>query len=114
MLKLLGECVISSVLSHRSKNLKQLTDQCHSSVLSGKTKDTTPSRSEGRTTMTQKTKRGLSPSRLPLFIHLSPPLEPALSKLGYLGGLFVLSEVLTPVLRPSFVLFSGLFPSLSF
>ena len=110
MLKLLGECVISSVLSHRSKNLKQLTDQCHSSVLSGKTKDTTPSRSEGRTTMTQKTKRGLSPSRLPLFIHLSPPLEPALSKLGYLGGLFVLSEVLTPVLRPSFVLFLRAFP----
>ena len=28
-----GECVISSVLSHHSKNLKQWTDQCYSSVL---------------------------------------------------------------------------------
>ena len=30
---LLGESIISSVLSHRSKNLKWLTNQCYSSVL---------------------------------------------------------------------------------
>ena len=31
-----GECVIFSVLSCNSKNLKQQTDQCYSSVLFGK------------------------------------------------------------------------------
>ena len=42
---------------------------------------------------------------------LTPPLhEPALCKLVYPGGLFVLSEVLTLVLRPSSVLFSWAFP----
>ena len=40
----------------------------------------------------------------------SPSPEPALGKLGQPGGLFVLPEVLTPVLRPSFVLFSQAFP----
>ena len=30
------ECVISLVLSHHSKNLKQRMDQCYSSVLFGK------------------------------------------------------------------------------
>ena len=39
---------------------------------------------------------------------------PALCKLGSPGVLFVLLDVLFPVLRPSFVLFCGLFPSLSF
>ena len=48
----------------------------------------------------------------PLFIHLSLP-GPVLCKLGQPGVLFVLPEVLTPVLGPSFVLFSQLFPSLS-
>ena len=35
-LPLSGEFVISLVLSHRSKNLKQRRDQCYSSVLFGK------------------------------------------------------------------------------
>ena len=48
----------------------------------------------------------------PLFICLSLP-GPVLCKLGQPGVLFVLPEVLTPVLRPSFVSFPGLFPSLS-
>ena len=39
-----------------------------------------------------------------------PPPGPALCKLGLPGGLFVLPEVLTLVLRPSFVLFSWAFP----
>ena len=42
------------------------------------------------------------------------PTPPALCKLGWLGVLFVLPEVLTQVLRPSFVLFSRAFPFLVF
>ena len=44
----------------------------------------------------------------------SPPREPTLCKLGWPGVLFVLPEVLTPVLRPSFVLFLQAFPFLVF
>ena len=47
------------------------------------------------------------------FLCFSLP-GPVLCKLGQPGVLFVLPEVLTPVLRPSFVLFSQLFPSRSF
>ena len=49
-----------------------------------------------------------------LFLHVFPPPGPALCKLGQTGALFVLPEVLTPVLRPSFVLFSQVFPFLVF
>ena len=49
----------------------------------------------------------------PLFICLSLP-GPVLCKLGQPGVLFVLPEVLTPVLGPSFVLFSRAFPFLVF
>ena len=45
----------------------------------------------------------------PLFICFSV-LGPVLCKLGQPGVLFVLPEVLTPVLGPSFVLFSWAFP----
>ena len=48
----------------------------------------------------------------PLFICLSLP-GPVLCKLGQ-PGVFVLPEVLTLVLGPSFVLFSGDFPFLVF
>ena len=44
-----------------------------------------------------------------LFLCFSLP-GPALWKLGCPGVLFVLPEVLTPVLGPSFVLFSWAFP----
>ena len=54
-LVLLGECVISLVLSHCNKNLKPWTDQCYCSVLLGKTKASTHLRSEGGPT--QKMKR---------------------------------------------------------
>ena len=47
------------------------------------------------------------------YMSLSLPV-PVLCKLGQPGVLFVLPEVLTPVLGPSFVLFLGLFPSRSF
>ena len=49
----------------------------------------------------------------PLFICFSLP-GPVLCKLGQPGALFVLPEVLTPVLGPSFVLFSRAFPFLVF
>ena len=51
---------------------------------------------------------------VPLFTCFFPPPGPALCKLGQPGVLFVLPEVLTPVLRPSFVLFSRAFPFLVF
>ena len=49
----------------------------------------------------------------PLFICLSLP-GPVLCKLGQPGVLFVLTEVLTPVLGPSFILFLWAFPFLVF
>ena len=49
-----------------------------------------------------------------LFMLFSPPPEPTLCKLGWPGVLFVLPEVLTLVLRPSFVLFLQAFPFLVF
>ena len=48
------------------------------------------------------------------FYMFFPPTGPALYKLGQPGVLFLLPEVLTPVLRPSFVLFSRAFPFLVF
>ena len=105
-----GECVISSVLSHQGKNLKQGMNQCYSSVLLGKTKDNIPSRSQGR--RTRKTKRrevSILLGFLLLYICFLPA-EPALWKLDKSGGLFVLSEVYTLVLGPSFVLFQWAFP----
>ena len=48
----------------------------------------------------------------PLFICLSFP-GPVLCKLGQPGVVFVLPEVLTPVLGPSFVSFSWAFPFLA-
>ena len=67
-----GECVISSVLSRHSKNLKQRMDQCYSSVLLA---------SKGKYILEtwgwanpKDSKRSPNPSRLPPFIHLSPLL----------------------------------------
>ena len=78
-----GEFVISSVLSHHSKNLKRRMNQCYISVLLGKTKDSTPLRNEdGLTQKSRKEKRGLNSSSFPfLCICLLIP-EPALCKLG--------------------------------
>ena len=60
-----------------------------------------------------KTRREDRPSSLalaPLFYLFSLP-GPVLCKLGQPGVLFVLPEVLTPILGPSFVLFLQAFPS---
>ena len=76
-----GVCNFSSVLSHHSKNLKQRTNQCYSSVFLGKTKDSMPSGSEGE--LTQKTKKreaSIFLGFLLLYIYLLPH-EPALCKL---------------------------------
>ena len=48
------------------------------------------------------------------FYMFFPPPGPALCKLDEPRVLFVLPEVLTPVLGPSFVLFSRAFPFLVF
>ena len=48
------------------------------------------------------------------FYSFFPPPGPALCKPGQPGALLVLPEVLTPVLGPSFVLFSWAFPFLVF
>ena len=83
--------------------------QCYSSVLFGKQRNIHP---QGMRAGQPK-----SPKRSPwlnfgssFYVFFSPP-ESVLYKLGQPGGLFVLPEVLTPVLRSFFVLFMG-FPLL--
>ena len=103
-----GECVISLVLSHHSKNLKQQTSVAAWLQLSfiWQAKENTCSRCEGRPT--QK-KSGARFWLLFLYAFFSSP-EPVLCKLDQPGGLFVSPEVLTPVLGPSFVPFSWISP----
>ena len=129
--------IISSVLSHHNKNLKRWTlkpSARHSSqtdhVNSSQTdqfylekKENTSSRLEGMPT--QKTwreregvcaqvgERETSGSLAPLLYVFSSP-RPALCKLGWPGVLFVPTEALTPVLGPSFDLFSQAFPFVVF
>ena len=64
-----------------------------------------PSRGGEREREREREKRALAP----LFMFFSVP-GPVLCKLGQPGVWFVLPEVLTPVLGPSFVLFSRAFP----
>ena len=100
---LLGEYIISSVLSHRSKNLKRQTSVTAQLKLSfiWQAKENTSQSREG--TPSQK-KREAQFWLLFLYVW-SPPPEPVLCKLGQPGELFVSPEGLTPVLRFSFVLF---------
>ena len=53
-------------------------------------------------------------SALYIYIFFLPLAPPVLCKLGYPGVLFVLPEVLTLILRPSFILFSQAFLFLVF
>ena len=112
-----GEFAISSVLSRRNINLKQRMDQrcsllmgqCYSFMLQ-------LFYLERKRKYIQKTWKERPPAQfwlLCLYVF-SPPPGPALCKLGQPGVLFVFPEVLTLVLRPSFVLFRRLFPSLYF
>ena len=93
----LGLRTIKPLVRHSSRVLDRLcyssqTNQCYSSILFRKQGANPSSRHEG------------------MFLHVFPSAGPALCKLGQPGLLFVLPEVLTPVLRPSFVQFSRAFP----
>jgi len=92
-----------------------VTAQCYSSILFKREQENPSSRCEGTSIQRREEKSAPAHRRerelalAPLFICLSLP-GPVLCKLGQPGVLFVLSEVLTLVLRPSFVLFSLAFP----
>ena len=62
----------------------------------------------------RKRERERPPALWLLFLYFFPPPGPALCKLGWPEVLFVLPEVLTLVLRHSFVLFLRAFPFLVF
>ena len=90
-------------------------DQCYSSVLFRKQKKILPQGVRVGRPKRHEEKRGpwlnFGSCFYMIFSSLS---EPALCKLGYPGGLFVLPEVLSMVLGPSFILFLWAFPFLSF
>ena len=128
--------VISSVLSHHNQDLKRWTlkpsvhyssqtARVYSSwtdqfYLESKRKIHPHSRREGMLTQTMRRGErertsacGRQTDPQPFgssFYMLFPLLGPAPCKQGQPGVLFVLPEVLTPVLGPSFVLFSPAFP----
>lgn len=109
--------IISLVLCYHSKNLKQQTDHCYSSML--QLSLIWPSREENTSSrhecgLTQKIHREAPSSNFGslflyfFFFFFSP--EPALYKIGLARRLFVFPEVPTTDLGPSFVLFSWAFP----
>ena len=102
-----GECAVSSVLSHCTKNLKWQTSVTAWLQLSfiWQAKEHSSLRGEaGR----PKRREGLSLA--PAFIYFFSSPEPALCKMGWLEALFVSPDVLTLVLRFSFLPFSWAFP----
>ena len=127
------EFVISWVLSHHNKNLKQGTsswmDQYCSSVLqlsfiqkikenprgvrACQPKRREEKRERERVRVSEQFRETLAFWLLFLCVFPPPP-GPSLCKLGQPGVLFVLPEVFTLVLGPSFVLFSRAFPFLVF
>ena len=96
-----------------------VTAQCYSSILFRRQQENPSSRHEGTSIQRREEKSAPAGGRereldlAPLFICFSL-LGPVLCKLGQPGVLFVLPEVLTPVLVPSFVLFLWAFPFLVF
>ena len=100
-----GEFVIYSVLSCRRKNLKWWTDQCYSSVLFGKQRKI---HSGGmRVGLPKRLKRREARGSIltPLCIWFFSCSWAFPMEIGLARRAFVLPQVLTPVLRPSFVLF---------
>ena len=110
---LLGECVISSVLFHHNKNLKQWTlkpywtDQCYSSIVTaqfhlnkgkqhpwGRRACLPKRRKETRARRAGGERERVLVLWPPLFMFFPPP-GPALYKLRQTGVLFFLPEVLT-------------------
>ena len=73
------ECIASSVLSRRSKNLRQRTEECYSSVLFGKQRKIYPWGKRAGWPKRREEKRG---PRLNFGSCFSPPSESALCKLG--------------------------------
>ena len=110
----LGECVISSVLSCCSKNLKQWMNRCYSSVLLGKAKDSIPSRSEGGLTQKTREERPQSFQASSFYTFVSSPLGlPCVNWASQEGCLFSLrSSLWSSDLRLFY--FCRLFPTLSF
>ena len=111
------ECVISSVLSHHSKDLKQRMGQDYCSMLQlsfiRQPKENTSSRCEGSRPKRLKEKRRPHPPLTfgsSFYMFFSPPPGAALCKLGQQGGLFISPEVLTRIRGLSLVLFSQAFP----
>ena len=109
-----GECVISSVLSRRSKNLKQWTSVTAQLQLCfiWQAKENTSLRHEGGST--QKTREASSSILAPLFMcffshHPCPPSLPYVNWANQEGCLFYLRSSDLPLFY-----FHGLFPSLSF
>ena len=110
----LGECVISSVLSCCSKNLKQWTNRCYSSVLLGKAKDSIHLRSEGGSTQKTREERPQSFQSSSFYTFVSSLLSlPYVNWAIQKGCLFYLRSSLQSWDLPLFY-FHELFPSLSF
>ena len=111
----LGECVISSVLSHRSKNLKRWTSVTARLQLSfiWQAKENTSLRPEARPTCRMRREEKGSILALLLMFFLLPP-GPALCKLASQEGcLLHLRSSLQSSDLP-LICFPGLFPPLSF
>ena len=117
----LGSVPPQQKIEEMDQHYSSWMDQCCSSVLQlcfiYKIKENTSSRHDGCQPKRCEEQRERPPALWLLFlcfIFYSLPPGPALCKLGEPGVLFVLPEVLTPVLGPSFDLFLQAFPSLSF
>ena len=96
-LELSGEFVISSVLSHCSKNLKWWTDQCYSSILFGKQRKIhTWGLRTGRPKRSEERSPGLILAPLFIFFFLLPLSLPYVNCASQEGCLFHLRFSLGP------------------
>ena len=110
---MLGVCVISLVLATAkmwSDGQASVTALCYSLVLFRKQRKTHPGGVRVGWPKRCEEKGNPWPNFGSSFYVSFPPPGPALCKLGQSEMLFVLPEVLTLVLRPSFVLFWRAFP----
>ena len=113
-LELSGEFVISSVLSHCSKNLKWWTDQCYSSILFGKQRKIhTWSLRTGRPKRSEERSPGLILAPLFIFFFLLPLSLSYINLASQEGCLFHLRFSLQSLDLPLFY-FHGLFPFFAF
>ena len=95
-LYMLGEFVISSVLSFHNKNLKRGTDPVSQLSFIWQAKENTSSRCE--VGPMQKTQR--KPEAQFFYMFFSAPPQPAQCKLGQARGMFISPEVPTLIIRP--------------